>query len=154
MRVHEEFPITGSNEVVSIPFFNGGNRESADRESVDIESVDPSALQKIFRFAVNGVVKTREVVLKFGGFAIPLIIAYNAGKVMLVTELGEPVMDFFNVAEDTQKHVMESSIPIILGTSKTLYAGVLITAEKIREVLKERGGASVVLNKFLTDEKS
>lgn len=147
MRIHEEFDVAGGNELVKV--FSGN-----DVVSENLETADPTVLQRAVRFALSGVVKTREQVLKFGGFAIPFIIAYNAGKVLLATKFGAPAMDFFNIAEDTQKSVMESSIPIVLGTSKTLYAGIWITAEKVNEALKQRGGASVVLNDFVSDERS
>jgi len=180
MRVHEDFTISGQNQITDVSFtepdfelntkldFEGVEGKFIAVPSKDLNvfqrtvqygaevmrSGDPTVLQKMIRFAVNGVVKTREQVLRFGNFAIPLIVAYNAGKVFLATQYGEPVMDLLNLDAETQKTFMESSVPIVLGTSKTLYAGIWITAEKVRDTLKERGGPSIVLNEFISDERS
>lgn len=170
MKVHEDFTIPDQNQIANASFAesNFTNGASTVAPSTDLNvlqrtfqygvdvmrSDDPTALQKMIRFAVNSVVKTREQILKFGNFAIPLIVAYNAGKVFLATQYGEPVMDFLNLDAETQETFMESSVPIILGTSKTMYAGIWITAEKVNEALKQRGGASVVLNDFVSDERS
>jgi len=129
------------------------NFDGSDEVESKVVDEGSSFVSKAGHLFVQNLFKTREQVLKFGGYAIPGIILYNAAKVAAVTGFGVSIMNSLGFQEDSKQVFESASVAGVLGASTTLHVGIWIVGEKVYACMKKHGG-DVVFKDFIMDETS